>query len=184
MTTKGANLTYTLTGLKGDSNYYIRFTGTWDSSNWDIGGAGDYYSEGAYSFSIMNLDANDEFAGNHSINDAAGITTGVSYDGVLVSKHEADYFAFTPTAENMQLQVTDVGSSLIIGIAVYRPDFELLGNVGSKTAGANYTLDLTNMNTDATYYLRFTGTWGHNWEVGGAGDFYNHGPYTFVLVDN
>ena len=184
VTTKGATLTYTLSGLKGDSKYYIRFTGTWDSHNWDIGGAGDYWSEGAYSFSIMNLDVNDEFAGNHSMNDAQPIITDQTYNAVLVSKWEADYFAFTPTAENMQLQVTNVGSDLIIGIALYTPTGELLGNVGAGTAGANYTLNLTSMNTEATYYLRFSGTWGSGWEVGGAGDFYNQGSYTFVLVDN
>ena len=184
VTTGGAKLTYTLSGLEGGANYYIRFSGTWDSHNWDVGGAGDYWSEGAYSFSIMNLDVNDEFAGNHSINDAYPISTNQTYNGVLVSKREADYFAFTPTAENMQLQVTNVGSGLIIGIALYGPDFQLLGNGGAGTAGANFTLNLTSMNTEVTYYLRFSGTWGYAWEVGGAGDFYNQGPYTFVLVDN
>ena len=184
VTTEGAKLTYTLSGLEGGATYYIRFSGTWDSHNWDVGGAGDYWSEGAYSFSIMNLDVNDEFAGNHTINDAQPITKDQTYNAVLVSKWEADFFAFTPTTENMQLQVTNVGSDLIIGIALYTPTGELLGNFGAKTPGAGYTLNLNNMNTEATYYIRFSGTWGSAWEVGGAGDFYNKGPYTVVLVDN
>ena len=180
--TEGATLTYVLRNLHSDETYYVRFSGTW-GHGWEVSGAGDHDSEGAYSFKVMNLDANDEFAGNHSLNDAHPIITDQTYDGVLVSKYEADYFSFTPTSENMQLQVTNVGSGLIIGIALYRPDFELLGNDGAGTEGANYTLNLTNMNTEVTYYLRFSGTWGSGWEVGGAGDHYNYGPYTFVLVD-
>jgi hypothetical protein len=183
--TKGAALTYILRDLQSDQTYYVRFSGTWGGkTDWTVDGIGDHDSEGAYSFRIRNLNANDEFAGNHSLNDAYSITTGQPYDGVLVSKYEADFFSFTPTSDNMQLQVTNVGSDLIIGIAFYRPDFELIGNAGAKTEGANYTLNLTDLNTEATYYLRFTGTWGHAWEVDGAGDHYNYGPYTFVLNDN
>lgn len=181
--TAGANLSYILRDLQSDETYYVRFSGTW-GSGWIVGGGGDFYSEGFYTFSVKNLNVNDEFTGNHSLNDAHPIVTGESYDGVLVSKYEADYFSFTPSSENMQVQITHVGSELKIGIAMYRSDFTLVGHAGSSTSGANYTLDLTNMNTDVTYYLRFSGTWGSGWTVAGAGDFYSYGPYTFTLVKN
>lgn len=180
--TEGATLTYVLRDLHSDENYYIRFSGTW-GHDWTVDGIGDHDSEGAYSFKVMNLGANDEFAGNHSLNDAQPIITDQTYNGVLVSKLEADYFAFTPTAENMQLQVTNVGSSLIVGIALYGPNLELLGHDGAGTAGANYTINLNDMNTEVTYYLRFSGVWDSGWTVNGIGDHYNYGPYTFVLVE-
>jgi hypothetical protein len=181
--TPGANLTYTLRDLQSDETYYVRFSGTW-GDGWTVDGIGDNDSEGSYSFRVMNLNANDEFAGNHSINDAHTITTGQSYDGVLVSKYEADYFAFTPTSENMQLQISNVGSDLTIGVALYLPNFELAGQGNASTAGANYGLNLTSMNTEATYYLRFSGTWGDGWTVDGIGDNYSYGPYSIILVDN
>lgn len=185
--TEGANLTWVLRDLQSDETYYVRFSGTWGGkTGWEVDGIGDHDSEGAYSFKVMNLDANDDFAGNHSLNEAHPIIADETYNGVLVSKYEADYFSFTPTSENMQLQVTNVGSDLIIGVAMYLPNLELAGNGGAKTAGANYTLNLSNMNTSATYYLRFSGTWGGNvnYTVDGIGDYYNYGPYNFVLVDN
>ncbi|MDZ7821580.1 MAG: hypothetical protein U5N26_07070 [Candidatus Marinimicrobia bacterium] len=180
--TGGATLTYVLRNLHSDETYYARFSGTW-GGGYQVDGAGDHNSEGAYSFKIMNLNANDEFAGNHSLNDAHPIITDQTYNGVLVSKWETDYFAFTPTAENMQLQVTNVSSDLIIGIALYRSNFELIGTAGPSTVGANYTLNLNNLNTEATYYLRFSGTWGGSYQVDGAGDHIGYGSYTFVLVD-
>ncbi|MDZ7797032.1 MAG: hypothetical protein U5N56_08295 [Candidatus Marinimicrobia bacterium] len=181
--TEGATLTYVLRNLHSDETYYVRFSGTWGGS-YTVDGIGDHDSEGAYSFKVMNLNANDEFAGNHSLNDAHPIITDQTYDGVLVSKLEADYFSFTPTADTMQVQVTNVSSDLIIGIALYRSNFELIGSAGPSTAGANYTLNLNNMNTEATYYLRFSGTWGGGYTVDGIGDHYGYGSYTFVLVDN
>lgn len=183
--TKGANLTWVLRDLQSDETYYVRFSGTWGGkTDWEIDGIGDHDSEGAYSFRVMNLNANDDFSGNHSINDAYSLTTGQSYDGVLVSKYEADFFSFTPTSESMQLQVTNVGSDMIIGVALYFPNFELADNFSASTEGANYTLNLTSMNTEVTYYFRFSGVWDGGWTVNGIGDHYGYGPYTFVLVDN
>lgn len=181
--TEGAILTFILRDLKSDDPYTVRFSGTW-GDGWTVDDIGDNYSEGHYTFTINNLDANDEFAGNHTLNNAVGVSTGQSYNGVLVSEKEADFFSFTPTSENMQLQVTNVGSNLIIGIAIYYPNFEEAGKFNSNTEGANYTLDLNNMSTDVTYYLRFSGTWGDGWTVDGIGDHRGYGPYTFTLTDN
>ncbi|MEX0981278.1 MAG: hypothetical protein WD577_09145 [Bacteroidales bacterium] len=182
--TAGADLTYTLRSLQSDETYFVRFSGTW-GDGWTVDGIGDHDSEGSYSFRVMNLDTNDEFTGNHSLNDAHPIITDQTYNGVLVSKLEADYFSFTPTSDTMQLQVTNVGSDLIVGIALYAPNLELLGQAGAETAGATYTLNLNGMNTEVTYYLRFSGKWSGKtaWTVGGIGDHYNYGPYTFVLID-
>lgn len=182
-TTGGADLTYTVRNLNSDGTYTVRFSGSW-GSGYEVDGIGDYETQGVYTFKVSNLDANDEFAGNHSINDAAPIVTGTSYNGVLVSKYEADYVSFTPSTDTMQLVITGVGDDLIIGVALYAPDKSLMGTNSSTTAGANLTTNLLSMNTSETYYIRFSGTWGSGWDVGGIGDFYSRGPYTFVLNDN
>lgn len=181
--TEGAILSYTLRDLHSDDPYTVRFSGTW-GDGWTVDGIGDHDSEGPYTFTINNVDANDEYAGNHTLNDAVGVSTGQTYNGVLVSEKEADFFSFTPTSENMQLQVTNVGSNLIFGVAIYFPNFEEAGTFNANTEGANFTLDLTSMNTEVTYYLRFSGTWGDGWTVDGIGDHTGYGPYTFTLVDN
>ena len=179
--TKGADLTVVLTDLQSDDAYYVRFSGTWGITGWAVDSYGDYDTQGPYTFTVRNLDANDDFAGNHSIDDAGPISIGETYNGVLVSPLEADYFSFTSTATDMQLSITNVGNELIIGVAVYTQEKVLLGQAQSSTAGANLSVTLDNYTIGNTYYMRFSGVWGSGWTVGGIGDFYNKGPYTFTV---
>ncbi len=180
--TEGASHTSVLRDLQSDGPYYVRFSGTWPHS-FDIDGAGDHRSTGRYTFTVQNLNANDEFAGNHSIEDAHPIEPGQNYDGVLVSDHEADYYSFTPSSDEMALAVTQAGSELVVGVALYGPNRQILGSQNTNTPGALLNINLNNMDTSATYYLRFSGTWPHDYEVGGIGDHQARGPYSFSVHD-
>ena len=180
----GANLTMTLPDLQSDDPYYVRFSGTWGVTGWEVGGIGDSDTEGRYTFQVRNLNANDEFAGNHSIDDAHPIEIGETYEGVLVSRNERDFYSFTPTSEEMRLEITDAGADLKTGVVLYGPNREVLGQQTTNTSGGLFAVDLNNMDTDATYFLRFNGTWGRTgWQVDGTGDRDSRGPYTFTVVD-
>jgi len=186
VSTGGANLTYTLatSGLPDNDNFYIRFSGTDGWSGWEVAGVGDHDTQGPYTFRVRNLDANDSFAGNHSIDDAHPINNNETYNAVLVSKSEADYFSFTPTAENMTLKIIETGPDLFLGFALYGPNKDFLDGVTLETKGATADINLTSMDTSVTYYLRFSGTNGWSgWEVGKYGDHDSRGPYKFSLVD-
>ncbi len=180
--TKGANLTSTLRDLQSDGPYYVRFSGTW-GNDWVVDGIGDYRNTGRYTFRVRNLNANDAFAGNHSIDDAHPIDTGQTYNGVLVSNLEADYYSFTPSSDNMALVISEAGTDLMIGAALYGPDRQLLGKQQASTGGGLLNINLTNMDTSVTYYLRFSGTWGHDYNVDGTGDYRSRGPYAFSVQD-
>jgi len=181
--TGGADLTYSRDDLTSDGAYCVRFSGTWGITGWEVGVTGDADSQGPYTFTVKNLDANDEFAGNHSIDDAQAIEFNTSYDAVLASTLEADYFAFTPTSSSdLQLLVSDVGDDLEIGVALYASNGEFMEKWRASTGGANPSIPgFENATVGAQYYLRFSGTDWDGWEVGGYGDHATKGPYTFTL---
>ena len=181
--TGGADLTYSRDDLTSAGAYCVRFSGTWGITGWKVGVTGDADSQGPYTFTVKNLDANDEFAGNHSIDDAQAIEFNTSYDAVLASTLEADYFAFTPTSSSdLQLLVSDVGDDLEIGVALYASNGEFMEKWRASTGGANPSIPgFENATVGAQYYLRFSGTDWDGWEVGGYGDHATKGPYTFTL---
>ncbi len=185
VSTKGADLTFILRtpGLPTGHNYYIRFSGTW-GHDYEVDGIGDYRGEGPYTFRVRNLNENDAFAPNHTIDTAYTINLGQSYNGVLVSTSEADFFSFTPTSESMTLTVTDTGSDLYLGAAWYGPDKGYLGKHTFGTSGQIGDITLTGLTAGETNYLRISGTDGWSgWNVGGSFDHRSRGPYTFSLAD-
>ena len=180
--TKGADLTVVLTDLQSDDAYYVRFSGTWGITGWAVDSYGDYDTQGPYTFTVRNLDANDDFAGNHSIDDAEPISIGETYNGVLVSKYEKDFFSFTATSEDMEFVITNVGPDLNIGVVIH----SALGQIGytytTPNPGMNPTLTISDFIVEQTYYVRFNGTWGQGgWEVDESGDNDSKGPYTFAV---
>lgn len=185
VSTKGANLTFVLRtpGLPSGDNFTVRFSGTWGVGGWEVGGIGDYDTQGPYTFRIRNLNANDVFAPNHSIASAHSITVGESYDGVLVSRYEADYFSFTPTSsDNMALIVTDTDAALYLGVAWYGKNGNYIGRDTFETNGETGTITITGLTADEAHYLRFSGTDGWpSWEIAGVGDYQSRGAYTFLV---
>lgn len=181
--TTGANLTYVLRtpGLASGDHFTARFSGTWGVGGWEVGGIGDYDTQGPYTFRIRNLNANDEFAPNHTRASAHPVTFGQSYEGVLVSQYEADYFSFTPTSsDNMVLMVTDTDADLYLGVAWYGKDGDYIGRDTFETSGETGDVILTDLTADETHYLRFSGTDGWpSWEIEGVSDYESRGAYTF-----
>ena len=113
-TTKGQSLIYTV--ATPGVVFYIRLSG------WD-GYVNDHSSIGSYSFTVSNMDANDEYAPNHTIETAKSLEFGNSYNGVLVSKYENDYYKFTnptPGAWNSYtFTLTNVSDDLIARMRLY-----------------------------------------------------------------
>lgn len=182
--TGGADLTFTLrtSGLPAGDNFYIRFSGTDGWSGWEVEGVGDYDTQGPYTFKVRNLDANDEFAPNHTRDTAHPITIGESYSGVLVSTSETDWFSFTANSESMTLTVTETGSDLYLGAAWYGEGGNLIDNETFETKGETGTIMLDEMTAGETHYLRLSGTEGWSgWEVDSVGDLDSRGPYTFSV---
>jgi len=182
--TGGADLTFTLRtpGLPAGDNFYIRFSGTDGWSGWEVEGVGDYDTQGPYTFKVRNLDANDEFAPNHTRGTAHPITIGESYSGVLVSTYETDWFSFTANSTSMTLTVTDTGSDLYLGAAWYGEGGNLIENETFETKGETGTITLDGMTAGEKHYLRLSGTDGWiGWEVDSVGDRDSRGPYTFSV---
>lgn len=182
VSTRGADLTFTLRtpGLPTGHNYYIRFSGTW-GHHYEVDGYGDYRGEGPYTFRVRNLNENDEFAPNHTIDTAYPINLGQSYNGVLVSQYERDFYEFEAGAETMSFDVTNTGPDLNVGLVVYDSNREVIRKANVGTPGASLSQTWSGFGIGDTYYVRFTGTWPHHFEVDGDGDLYSRGPYTFVV---
>ncbi|TVQ28348.1 MAG: hypothetical protein EA383_00760 [Spirochaetaceae bacterium] len=190
--TKGANLTYTLAtpGLNPGENFYVRFSGTWGVGGWEVDGYGDYHTQGPYTFRVRNLNANDEFAPNHTMGTAHPITVGQSYDGVIVSRYERDFFEFVAESTSMSFDVI-AGGDLKVGVVVYNSGGSVIRSETVNTSGANLSVTWEDFDVGATYYVRFNGTWGKSgWIIGGSepgtgtGDANSRGPYTFVVSNN
>ncbi len=170
-TTGGQGLTYTI--VTPGVEYYVRFSG------WD-GIAYDHTSKGSYSFTVSNLDANDEFAPNHTIETAKSLVFGNSYNGVIVSKHEDDYYKFTnPTPgvwNSYTFGFTNVSDDLKVRIYLYGANKSVLRVAGATTAGAD--LSYTFVSKEDEFYLQVLG-----WD-GIAYDHSSSGSYTLTPVVN
>lgn len=173
-TTKGQSLTYTFATPGVD--YYIRLSG------WD-GIVGDHGSVGSYSLTVSNMDANDEFAPNHTFETAEeSLEYGNSYDGVIVSKYETDYYIFSNPASGVwnsySVTLTNVSSDLFATIRFYDVAKNELKSVSSSTKGADLSAILTTKE-DVFYVLI----------AGGNGLFYDDyqsssGSYSISVVNN
>jgi hypothetical protein len=171
-TTEGQSLTYTFATPGVD--YYVRFSG------WS-GYASDHNSSGSYSFTVSNLDANDDFAPNHTIETAEeSLEYGSSYNGVIVSKYEDDYYKFTnPTPgswNSYTFTLTDVSDGLFGKFNIYGADKSELDSKGSTTAGAD--LSYTFISKEDVFYVRVSGWSGY------ASDHNSSGSYTFTPTSN
>ncbi len=170
-TTGGQNLTYTVStpGVE----YYVRFSG------WD-GYVNDHKSVGSYSFTVSNLNANDEFAPNHTIETAKSLEFGNSYNGVIVSKYEDDYYKFTnPTPgvwNSYTFALTNVSKELFARIRIYGANKSVLQTIGATTAGSN--LEYTFVSKENEFYLQILG-----WD-GYVNDHGSSGSYTLTPVVN
>jgi hypothetical protein len=170
--TGGQNLTYTLATPGAD--FYVRFSG------WS-GYASDHASSGKYSFTISNLDTNDNFAPNHTFETAEeSLEYGSSYNGVIVSKYEDDYYKFTnptPGAWNSYtFTLTDVSDGLYGKFNRYGADKSALGYEGATTAGADLTY--TFISKEDEFYIRVSGWSGY------ASDHASSGSYIFTPASN
>lgn len=171
-TTKGQDLTYTF--ATPGVEYYVRFSG------WD-GYVNDHNSSGNYSFTVSNLNANDDFAPNHTIETAANsLEYNTSYNGVIVSMYENDYYKFTnPTPgvwNSYTFTLTNVSDDLYGKIHIYGSDKQELGTKGTSTAGADLTY--TFISKDDEFYVRVSG-----WD-GYVNNNKSSGSYTFTSVCN
>ncbi|HHU96370.1 MAG: hypothetical protein QM293_04180 [Bacteroidota bacterium] len=167
--TGGQSLTYTV--ATPGVEYYVRFSG------WD--GFTDHRTTGSYSFTVSNLNANDEFAPNHTIGTAKSLEFGKSYNGVLVSKYEDDYYKFTnPTPgvwNSYTINLTNVSDDLKVRIYLYGEDKSKLVSKGVSTAGAD--LSYTFVSKEDEFYLQVLG-----WD--GFTDHQSSGSYTLTPVVN
>ncbi len=170
--TGGQDLTYTFATPGVD--YYVRFSG-------DIGYGVDHSSTGSYSFTVVNLDANDEYAPNHTFATAkASVEFGTAYNGVLVSKHEDDFYRYTNplpgTWSSYTISLSNVSSSLYGSIARYAADQANLGRTYSNTGGADVSYTL--ITAEEHFYVRISG------DTGYSIDHSSRGSYTLTVVNN
>jgi len=170
-TTKGQSLIYTV--ATPGVVFYIRLSG------WD-GYVNDHSSIGSYSFTVSNMDANDEYAPNHTIETAKSLEFGNSYNGVLVSKYENDYYKFTnPTRgawNSYTFTLTNVSDDLIARMRLYGADKAVLHTTGAGAAGAD--LSYTFVSKEDVFYLQVLG-----WD-GYVNDHHSSGSYTLTPVNN
>jgi hypothetical protein len=168
--TGGQTLTYTI--ATPGVEYYIRFSG------WD--GFTDHKTTGSYSFTVSNLNANDEFAPNHTIETAKSLEFEKSYNGVLVSKYEDDYYKFTNpkpgTWNSYTFTLTNVSDDLIARMRLYGADKAVLHTTGAGAAGAD--LSYTFVSKEDVFYLQVLG-----WD-GYVNDHHSSGSYTLTPVNN
>ncbi len=168
----GQDYTFTFAAPGGD--YYVRFSG-------DIGYDVDHQSAGNYSFTVSNLDANDDFAPNHTFETAEeSLEYDNSYDGVLVSKNEDDYYKFTNpspgTWNSYTISLTNVSSDLFGSIERYNAQKSSLDRKNSGTAGADLSYSL--IENDDEFYVRISG------DIGYGIDHGSRGSYTLSVVLN
>ncbi len=170
-TTKGQNLIYTV-ATPGVA-FYIRLSG------WD-GYINDHRSNGSYSLTVSNMGANDEYAPNHTINTAKPLEYGGSYNGVIVSRYEDDYYKFTnPTPgvwNSYTFTLTNISDDLFVLIRIYGADKSVLHSKGATTAGAD--LSYTFVSKDNEFYIQVLG-----WD-GYVNDHKSSGSYTLTPVYN
>ncbi|HOT17739.1 MAG TPA: hypothetical protein PLB07_08820 [Bacteroidales bacterium] len=170
-TTKGQSLIYTV-ATPGIA-FYIRLSG------WD-GYVNDHQSRGSYSFTVSNMDANDEYAPNHTIETAKPLAFGNSYNGVIVSKAEDDYYKFENpkpgTWNSYTFNLTNVSEDLKVRIRIYGADKSELYSKGAGTAGAD--LSYTFVSKENVFYLQVLG-----WD-GYINDHCSSGSYTLTPVNN
>ncbi|MFW6369567.1 MAG: hypothetical protein ACOC0J_03185, partial [Myxococcota bacterium] len=113
----------------GDGPFMLRVRG------WHPEEDREHGSAGAYRLKVMNAYANDEFAPNHTLDDAQEIELDVRYEGALVCEEEADYYVFTTahTADEydtVAFQVTPRDPELTAYIELY----DEWGNQSNLTA--------------------------------------------------
>ncbi len=164
--TGGQTLTYTI--ATPGVVYYIRFSG------WD--GLTDHRTTGSYSFTVSNLNANDAFAPNHTIETAKSLELGKSHNGVLVSIYEDDYYKFTNPKPGQwitfNIKLTNASEELKAKFNIYRADKSLFYSVGATTAGGD--LSYTFVSTQDEFYLQVLG-----WN--GLTDHRTSGSYTLTV---
>ena len=170
--TGGQDLTYTFATPGVD--YYVRFSG-------DIGYGVDHESNGNYSFTVSYMDANDEFAPNHSFETAEeSLEFGNAYDGVLVSQYEDDFYKFTNpspgTWNSYTISLTNVSGDLFGSFERYGADRASLGRTYGTTQGADVSYTLTS--NEDEFYLRVSG------DIGYGLDHYSKGSYTLTVTNN
>lgn len=174
-TTTGQDLTYTFS--TPGAEYYIRFSG------WD-GYVNDHYSSGSYSFTVSNLDANDDFAPNHTLETAVeDLEFGVSYSGVLVSRYEDDCYKFENpvpgTWNSYTVSLTELSAGLFGAFEIYdssKSSMVIFRDTGATTAGAD--VSYTIITKEDAFYVRISG-----WD-GYVNDHVSSGNYTFTVVNN
>lgn len=142
--TEGADLTRKMATMGGE--YYISVT--------------SYYSDpGDYTLNIENLDANDEYAPNHSFKDAhdLGMIPVSDVNGVLLSDDEEDLFKFTAESNgeyDILFDVTGVSAELRVRMKVYDEQGNEIFTETADNEGAG--LSATMSTTGGTFYVRFT----------------------------
>lgn len=126
------------------------------------------------------MDANDEYGPNHTIETAKPLAFGNSYNGVLVSKAEDDYYKFENpkpgTWNSYTFTLTNVSAELMAKIRIYGADKSELCSKGVGTAGAD--LSYTFISKENVFYLQVLG-----WD-GYANDHRSCGSYTLTPVNN
>lgn len=167
--TGGQSLTYTV-ATPGVA-FYIRLSG------WD--GFTDHRTTGSYSLTVSNLKANDEFAPNHTIDKAKSLEFGKSYNGVIVSQYENDFYKFKNpkpgTWNSYTFTLNKVSADLKVRIYIYGANRAKLVAGGVGTAGSD--LSYTFISKEDEFYLQILG-----WD--GFTDHRTTGNYTLTPVVN
>lgn len=173
----GQNLVYTVACPGGV--YIVRVSG------WDHVMHRDNGSDGPYEIEVSNMNANDSLAPNHTLDMAAEVDFGESYDGVLVSKYEDDWYHLTnQTADQWDLftvQLTNVSSDLARAIDIFNEFQEEI----YVTTGAALVIDegsdltYTFASKSAGFYVSVYGWDNIMHDPNGSS-----GSYTIQITDN
>lgn len=154
--------------------FYVRFSG-WDPER-------ERGTSGRYAFTVSNLFANDDYAGNHSLRDAQEIELDVVYEGVLVSELEADFYAFSTahdagTFDEIEIDITVDETDLVVRLELLDP----LGNIihHTRAPDAGESLRHTFVTTGASFVVRISG-----WGLEDNRDHGSSGPYALRISNS
>ncbi len=145
--------------------FYVRFSG---AHSYGL----DHGSSGRYSFKVENLNSNDPYGPNHTIDTAYEVSTGQTYDGVLVNNDEADFFVLKdadPTA-TYRMDVTGVSAGLYIRLVFFdqsRNQFGSYHNEGGGDPPQHFNIS----NFGDTLYIRFSGATSYGLDHGSRGSY-------------
>lgn len=170
----GQDVTYTF--ATSGAEFYLRFSG-WDAY------INDHKSTGSYSFTIENLELNDDFVPNHVIDSSYLISLDTAYSAVLVSKYETDCYKFVNPAQGVwnsyTITISNVESSLCPGLEVYdssKDEFRDYYYESSHSYGADLTY--TFISKDDLFYMKITG-----WD-GYINNYKSSGKYDITVLNN